>query len=175
MRRRFIVPVNTIEDMLQAAPLLARCVPAALMISHGLRSGVDLVFYSLNDGFAVHFVSDKLKGVRPDEASVLGILTKAFRTARDASDHPRSIHSGVLVCKRPLNTYLTQFSEKYLCCSRGLDLKYASPSCQDVVFIVPLHHEIRVEGVVHLKCFTNVLWPDQVISLLNLTLDRCCR
>jgi len=174
VRRRFIVLADTLDEMQRAAPLLARCVSAALMISHGLRTDADLLFHSLKDGFTMHFVADRLRGVRPDEASVLGIITKAFRAACTVGDRPRSVHSGVLICKRSLNAFLAQFSAKYLCSSRGLDLRYVQTSYRDLLFIVPLHHEPHIEGVALLRCFTDVLLPDQVISLLNLYLDRCC-
>jgi tRNA pseudouridine-54 N-methylase len=43
MKRRFIVVASGLEDLASQTPLLARCVSAALMVSHGLRRDSDLV------------------------------------------------------------------------------------------------------------------------------------
>lgn len=175
MKRRFVVLASSIEEMQHAIPHLARCVSAALMVSHGLRRDADLLLHSLNDGFTVHLVTEQLRGVRPDEASTLGILAKAFRAAGALGDRPKSVHSGVIACRRSLRTYFAQFPARFLCSSQGLDLKSALSSCQATLFIVPLSPGLHVEGVERLKCPVDDLLPDQIISLLNIYLDRCCK
>lgn len=142
------------------------------MVSHGLRADSDLVFYAKEAYLVVHFVTPRLRGVRPDEASILGVLARAFRAAESVSNAPRSVYSGVLVCKRDLAAYLTQFPSKYLCSTRGLDVRHASLCSQPVLFIVPVSPRLEIEGTMHLKCPLDLMWPDQIISLLNLYLDR---
>jgi len=173
VRRRFIVVAQTTEEMMASLHVLARCVSAALMISHGLRPDTDLLFHSLRDGFTVHFVTQRLRCVRPDEASILGILSKAYRAASTMGGAPRSVHHGVIVCRRDLRSYTTQFQHKLLCGPCGLDLRQLPPRCSSMLFVVPLGDrvEVEVEGVERLKVPSDLM-PDQVISLINVYLDR---
>ncbi len=171
MRRRFIVTVSSLKEMKEYAPPLARCVTAALMVSHGLRGEADLVLHELEGGFSVHF-TQRVRGVRPDEASVMGILARAFRAAECTGEAPRSVYSGVIVCRGRLQQFLTGFPGKWLCDTQGLELRQLAPSGDPVAFIVPLDAAPQLVAVTRLKCPIDLLWPDQLISLINVWLDR---
>lgn len=61
--------------------LVARCVPAALLVSHGVRPDVELVTLHLGPPSApkaLRFRARELRGLSPDERSVAGVLEKAL-------------------------------------------------------------------------------------------------
>lgn len=61
--------------------ILARCVGAALLVSHGLRPGVELVTYHMGPPTppkAVRFDSARLQHANPDERSCALLLEKAL-------------------------------------------------------------------------------------------------
>ncbi|HWH07770.1 MAG TPA: tRNA (pseudouridine(54)-N(1))-methyltransferase TrmY, partial [Candidatus Thermoplasmatota archaeon] len=64
--------------------VLARCVPAALLVSHGLRPGVELVTLHLGPPSApkaVRWRSASMKHLNPDERSTATLFEKALGTA----------------------------------------------------------------------------------------------
>lgn len=170
MRRRFVVVVREVKDLIDCAPLLARCVSAAVMLSHGLRSDSDLVLATPN-GFSAHFITSKLRNVRPDEASLTGILRKAVRAYKEG--RTRSAHWGVVVSTTPLDQYLAPVPRKFLCASVGIGMEEALKARENTAFIVPALPGVTVEvDVPSLRCPIDRWWPDQVISHINVCLDR---
>ncbi|MEM1508965.1 MAG: hypothetical protein QXY49_03855 [Thermofilaceae archaeon] len=149
---------------------MARCISASIMLSHGLRKDADVVF--LTNKVAIHFVTSHLKSVRPDEGSLLGILRKVFRVINEG----RGVaHSGVIISKRNLESYLLNFPVKYFCAPYGKEL-LENPPRTPVAFIMPFIHRGQAfkttANVVYLKCPVDRQWPDQIIPVLNILLDR---
>lgn len=175
MKRRFVVAAASLEELASQAPLMVRCVSAALMISHGLRRDVDLALVVLN-GPGIHFVTSKLRSVAPDEASLLGILKKALRACREPGKLPRAVHSGVTVSLHGVEHYMAGFPLKFLCSASGVDPRSALSRVREpAVFLIPfsgVFSDGKRWGAVELKFPIDELWPDQVISLINITLDR---
>ena len=171
MRRRFIVVANTAADFERSAALIARCVSASLMLSHSLRSDTDLVLASM-DGVAVYFMTQRLRNVRPDESSLMGILRKAFRAL---GSFRQTVHSGVVVARRDFRYFMQGFQTKYLCSTRGKLLNEVPPK-GSVAFVIPFSPEVNVpsENLVPLRCPLDRIWPDHLIAVLNIELDRWC-
>jgi len=175
MKRRFVVVAASLEELASQAPIAARCVSTALMISHGLRRGTDLVLAVLN-GPSIHFITSKLRSVAPDEASLLGVLRKALRACLELGRLPRTVHSGVAVNLHTIEHYTAGFPLKFLCSASGVEPRSVFLRAREpAVFLVPLSGSFsdgRRWGAVELKFPIDRLWPDQVISLINITLDR---
>lgn len=176
MKRRFIVVCNTSKEIEEFKELVARCISSSLMLSHGLREEADLIITTALDNFSIHFVTHRLRGIRPDEASLCGILHKVLLAKRVASERSRVVQSGVIVSTRHLKFFLIPFSKRYICHTSGLELRNAFTRCEPVVFVVPLHPDVVVNETdgVRLRTPVEKLWPDQVITLLNISLDRVC-
>lgn len=176
IRRRFIVVAADIEELASQAPLAARCISAALMISHGLRRDCDLVLSALR-GPSIHFVTSKLRRVVPDEASLLGVLNRALKLCRAPQEQPRAVHSGVIVDPSPPERYLLGFPQKFRCSTTGADIRRAFSSGEAAAFLVPFSEDLasleeRVGTLTKLKCPLDRMWPDQVIAVINILLDR---
>lgn len=170
MRRRFILLAQSENELLENMPLMARCISASIMLSHGLRKDTDVIF--ITNKVAIHFVTSHLKSVRPDEGSLLGILRKVFRAINEGHS---TAHSGVIISKRNLESYLLNFPVKYLCTPYGKELLEKNPRTP-VAFIIPFIYKGQAPRItvnaVHLKCPVDRQWPDQIIPTLNILLDR---
>jgi len=175
MKRRFIVVAGDLEELASQIALLARCVSAALMISHGLRRDSDLVL-AVAGGPSIHFVTQKLRNVLPDEGSLLGVLEKALRLCREARRLPQTAHSGVVATPHGVEHYVAGFRYKFFLSTSGADPRSALQRVSDAaVFLLPLSEEATSnEGwdAIKFKLPIGELWPDQVIALINIILDR---
>jgi len=174
MKRRFIVVASSLEELASQTPLLARCVSAALMVSHGLRRDSDLVL-AVAGGPSIHFLAQRLRSVSPDEGSLLGVLGKALRLCREPGRLPQTAHYGVIVAPQGVEHYVLGFQHKFLLSTSGADPRSALQRASgSAAFIAPLSGEVEGEGwgAVELKLPIDKLWPDQAIALINITLDR---
>lgn len=170
MRRRFILLAQSEDELIENMPLMARCISASIMLSHGLRRDADVIFHT--NKVAIHFVTEHLRGIRPDEGSLVGILRKVFRTIHEGRG---TVHSGVLISKRDLESYLLNFPVKYFCAPFGKEL-LGNPPRAPVAFIIPFVYRGQAckvpASVAYLKCPVDRQWPDQIIPVLNILLDR---
>ncbi len=175
MKRRFIVVAKSLEELTSKAPLLARCVSAALMVSHGLRKDADLVL-AVAGGPSIHFATQKLRSVSPDESSLLGVLGKALRLCREPGRLPQAAHPGVVVTPRGVKHYVCGFQRKFLVSTTGTDPRSALQRVGDsAVFLLPLSEKaVNCEGLdaTRLGLPIDELWLDHVIALINIMLDR---
>jgi len=178
LRRRFIVIANSLEELEKWAPVAARCISASIMLSHRLRADTDVALVA-GDRVSVFFNTPRLRNVRPDESSLMGILRKAFKLMR--AGVAGLVHSGVMVYRHGVKHYLTGFAIKCYCCRRGTDLRFLLARGGSIAIVVPLTQlanslvrAIESMGAKPLKCPVDRLWPDQVITLLNILMDRWC-
>lgn len=91
--RRFVVlgheattdPAFHLDDLPGAGRLdiLCRCVNAAFLLSHAIRSDVELTLI-LQDSLRIRFVGDDLKSVAPDERAIAGLIKAALEQADTA-------------------------------------------------------------------------------------------
>ena len=169
---------NSLDELEEWAPVAARCISASIMLSHRLRACADIALVA-GDCLSVFFNTTKLRNVRPDESSLMGILRKVFRAMRAGATGP--VHSGVIVYRRGVKHYLAGFAIKCYCSRRGADPHSLLTRGDSIAVIVPLvqppaslMRALELAGAVPLKCPIDRLWPDQVITLLNIFMDRWC-
>ncbi|RLF00773.1 MAG: hypothetical protein DRJ57_00425 [Thermoprotei archaeon] len=158
--------------------MAVRCSSASIMLSHRLRADADVALVA-GDRVSAFFNTPRLRNVRPDESSLMGILRKAFKSMETGA--AGLVHSGVIIYRRGVKHYLTGFAIKCYCCHRGTDLRSLLTRGGSVAIVVPLTQlanslvsAIESMRAVPLKCPVDRLWPDQVITLLNILMDRWC-
>lgn len=94
--RQFIVvgqqAPTTADFSLDALPeagrldLLARCVTASMLLSHGIRESVQTQLV-LSDEFTVRFDGSELRGLHPDERSTAALVRTALEQREEAIGH----------------------------------------------------------------------------------------
>jgi len=108
--RRFVVvgheapttPDFPLEDLPGAGrlDLLARCVTASLLLSHGIREDVR-THLVLGDAYTVCFDGARLRGLHPDERSTAALVRDALDQREDAVGHqPVETSPGVSLVAR---------------------------------------------------------------------------
>lgn len=118
--RQFIVVASegpttgefSLEDLPAAGrvDLLARCVTASLLLSHGLREDVRTQLV-LGDEFTVRFDSGDLRGLHPDERSTAALIRNALAEREEAIGQiPVEISPGVSLVRMTLDTVLAEVS-----------------------------------------------------------------
>lgn len=86
--------------------LLARCVTASLLVSHGIRDDVR-THLVLGDAFTVRFDGDSLQGLNPDERSTAALIRTALERRDEAIGHvPVETSPGVSLVRMGLETTL---------------------------------------------------------------------
>ena len=179
--RRFLVLACTIEEGVRFLPVLVRCVSSSIMLSHALRSSTELVILFEKEETVLDFYSDRLRNVRPDESSLKGIFKKAFKLLK-AGYERRRVHSGVVMYRASLREIASRTSRLFYCGVRGYTIQKALDKLsEEATFIVPLTNPseesvktVRELGATPLGCPPNY-WPDQIITTLNIILDRVAR
>ena len=80
--------------------LLARCVTASLLLSHGIRESVR-THLVLADEFTVRFDGSSLRGLHPDERSTAALIRNALEEQAKAIGHvPVETSPGVTLVRR---------------------------------------------------------------------------
>lgn len=120
MRQFIVVGQNaptTDEFALDALPgagrldLLARCVIASLLLSHGIREDVR-TFLVLGDEFTVRFEGRELRGLHPDERSTAALIKTALSERAEAVGHMEVETSpGVYLSRLDFEAVLDRASE----------------------------------------------------------------
>lgn len=179
--RRFIVVSTGFEEGRESAPVLCRCVSASLMLSHALRGDAELHVLFFREGACISFYSNRLRNIRPDEASLRGVFRKAFHKIQvGAFEDAGQVHSGVLVRKTLLEDLIRGGERVFYSFDRGLSSNFETlfSACKSPIFVVPLQ-EYPVEalraleemGATPLKLPSDY-WPDHLIAVVNILLDR---
>ncbi|WP_436901848.1 tRNA (pseudouridine(54)-N(1))-methyltransferase TrmY [Halovenus halobia] len=151
--RQFIVVARegptTGEFSLDALPaagrvdLLARCVTASLLLSHGLREDVR-THLVLGDEFTVQFESADLRGLHPDERSTAAVIRNALSEREEAIGQiPVEISSGVSLVRMDLDRTLGEIDEPiYRLHPDGTQKAELSPPA-DAAFVLSNHQEFH--------------------------------
>lgn len=121
--------------------LLARCVTASLLLSHGLREDVR-THLVLGDEFTIQFESANLRGLHPDERSTAAMIRKALSEREEAIGQiPVEISSGVSLVRMDLDTVLAGINEPiYRLHPDGTPKEELSPPA-DAAFVLSNHQE----------------------------------
>ncbi|WP_225335230.1 tRNA (pseudouridine(54)-N(1))-methyltransferase TrmY [Halomicrobium urmianum] len=86
--------------------LLARCVTAGFVLSHGIREDVR-VHLVLDGEYAVHFEGSELQGLNPDERSTAALVRTALEDREEAIGHVAAETTpGVSISRRDLAAVL---------------------------------------------------------------------
>lgn len=151
--RQFIVlgheattdPDFTLKDMPGDAgrlDVLARCVNAAFMLSHGLRDDVRLHLV-LQDRYTIRVEGDEVKYLNPDEWSTGSLIKKALqkKEVKDASEELRST-PGIYIREEGFEDVLTRVRDKTIIQLHEDGTSVADAAVpDDPVFVLSDHRE----------------------------------
>lgn len=125
--------------------LLARCVTASLLLSHGLREDVR-THLVLGDEFTVRFEGEDLRGLYPDERSTAALIRKALSEREEAIGQiPVEISSGVSLVRTGLDATLAEVasdSQIYRLHPDGSSKSDVSPP-ESPAFVLSNHREFE--------------------------------
>jgi len=183
--RTFFILVDSYINLISKIhyPYLCRSISAVFLISHGIRRDSSLHIYSIKEKICLCFFGDKVRQIRPDEASTLGLLKKAYRIISSSKNFKlKNIHSGVFLKKIDLATHLKKYGNNiFIEDKNGRDIIDISISPKSI-FILNLNimpqvykkiinyigkniiKRIRIS-----RCISSI---DQLIVLINNNLDR---
>lgn len=121
--------------------LLARCVTASLLLSHGLREDVRTRLV-LGGEFTINFDSANLRGLYPDERSTAAMIRTALAEREEAIGQiPVEISSGVSLVRMDLDTVLAEVDDPiYRLHPDGTPKAELSPPA-DAAFVLSNHRE----------------------------------
>lgn len=160
--------------------VVARCVPAALLVSHGVRADSELVTLHLGPPTppkALRFRGRDLRSLSPDERSVAGILEKALG-ARTTGPVWQPGAPGVDVAVMPLDELLGE-GPLVVLDEAGVDVASAALPA-DATFVIGDHLGFtdderalfQKRGALRVSVGPISLHADQAIIVLQNTLDR---
>ena len=152
--RQFIVVARgaqtTADFSLDALPeagrmdLLARCVTASLLLSHGIRESVR-THLVLDDEFTVRFDGSDLRGLHPDERSTAASIRTALAERSEAIGHvPADVSSGVSIVRMGLEGTLDSLragSTIYRLHAEGEPIR-ETEIAEDPVFVLSNHESL---------------------------------
>jgi tRNA (pseudouridine54-N1)-methyltransferase len=152
--RQFIVVARdaptTAEFSLDALPeagrmdLLARCVTASLLLSHGIREDVR-AHLILDDEYTVRFDGSELRGLHPDERSTAASIRTALAEREEAIGHiPAEVSAGVSIVRMGLEETLESLGDEstvYRLHSDG-DSKAELQPAANAVFVLSNHNSL---------------------------------
>jgi len=152
--RQFIVVARraptTSDFSLDALPesgrmdLLARCVTASLLLSHGIRENVR-THLVLGDEFTVRFDGSELRGLHPDERSTAASVRAALEDRSEAIGHiPAEVSSGVSIVRMGLQGTLESLrsgSSLYQLHAEGDPMREVDIA-DDPVFVLSNHESL---------------------------------
>lgn len=159
--------------------LVARCVVASLLVSHGVRRDAEFAAVLLGPPRpprTVRFVGAEIKGLNPDERSTGALLRKALAVEGLAE---RTVHSGVLVAGQGLEDLLAEDAPVFVLDESGLDLRTVDVG-PDATFIISDHRDLteperdvlNARGAQRVSVGPRSLQADQVITVVHNELDR---
>ncbi len=189
--RQFIVvgqdAPTTDEFSLDALPnagrmdLLARCVTASLLLSHGIREDVR-TFLVLADAFTVRFEGREVRRLNPDERSTAALVRTALAEREEAIGHiPVETSPGVSLSRVGFETTLETAAKDGTVCQLHEDGEPAN-GCEppaDPVFVLSDHQNLGEEYVAVLDGYRQQqvtlgperLHADQAITVAHNWLD----
>ncbi|HEV8594537.1 MAG TPA: tRNA (pseudouridine(54)-N(1))-methyltransferase TrmY [Thermoplasmata archaeon] len=189
--RRFVLVAHdartagdfSLEDLPGSAgrmDLVARCVTASLLVSHGVRA--DTEFLAVLTGpprppRQVRFVGSEIRSLNPDERSTASLIRK---TLNEEGLAERSPHRGIYVAGRGLRETLdTRPPPIFMLAEGGTDLRGATLPT-DATFVLSDHRDfmedeetlLRPKITATLSVGPRSLQADQVIAIVHNELDR---
>ena len=141
------------EFSLEALPnagrmdLLARCVTASFLLSHGIRSDVR-THLVLADEFTVRFEGSELRRLNPDERSTAALVRTALAEREEAIGHMEVETSpGVYLSRLDFETTLERAARAGTVCQlheNGTAAARTDPP-ENPVFVLSDHHDLGEE------------------------------
>lgn len=160
--------------------VVARCVAASLLVSHGVRE--DAEFVAVLQGppkppRTVRFVGAHVRGLNPDERSTAALINKALAEEGQAE---HAAHPGVHVSGQGIADLLVRWHEPLVLLLEGAPDVRASALPKDATFVLSDHHDLTVEETrtfsdaarLILSVGPRPLQSDQVIAIVHNELDR---
>ncbi len=121
--------------------LLARCVTASMLLSHGIREDVR-THLILRDEFTVQFDSTELRGLHPDERSAAALVRTALEEKEEAIGHiPVETSPGVSLIRRGFEPTLDALSGTVLQLQEGGESAVDLAVPDSPVFVLSDHHD----------------------------------
>ena len=182
--RCVVLLLDNSSDLVEHLGIVARCVSAALLLSHGIRKDATFRLYLREEGLVASFEGSRLRGVRADEQSLGGIIRKIYREAMRGISRPRNVHYGVALARSGLDKMLRGAPGSrayYVDHRRGIDLRRIElRGLRSVTFVLSMGEtytpaELEVfkrRGLVPVRVSPARLYPESLIVLLNNELDR---
>ncbi|RLE97108.1 MAG: hypothetical protein DRJ63_09615 [Thermoprotei archaeon] len=164
------------------APIIMRCLPSALMLSHSIRKDKSLLLINPVEKIIVKIEGSRVKRIFTDEASLSGVYRK-IRKALRGETRKYVIHPGIKVYKVNIDRFLSKRYHYVLYMShKGKDLTDLDISVLlRSLFILAFNNDLLVGFLqkislnscpvtLHKSMLSTPL--DQIIALLNICLDR---
>lgn len=162
MRRNFLL-LTTLEDYARSKPIYARSVVAALLLSHSIRRDAAITL-SFAESFSIRIMGNSIRGLAPDEASVIGVLDKAVRWGREGKSTP---HRGVRIIR---GFQVPRARCAFMVINGEGDLEELFRGCSDVLIVIPISSQMRIHVDAEPLPMPNYL-PEQRITIINYILD----
>jgi len=155
--------------------LLARCVTASVLLSHGIREDVrtHLVF---DDEFTIQFDGGSLRGLHPDERSTAALIRSAFEEREEAIGHiPVETSPGVSLIRRGFEPTLDAIDGTVIQLHEEGDPAVATDPPEDPVFVLSDHRDFAEKerellddrGASRSRVGPKALHADQAITVAN--------
>ncbi len=155
------VPLDDLPGSAGRLDLLARCVTAALLVSHGIRESVR-AHLVLGDQFTVSFDGESLRGLHPDERSTAAQIRTALEHGETAvGARAVDVSPGVTIRRRGFEESVRAAAE------RGAVVQLHEDGAP-LVDVVPVEHPVLVLSD-HLD------FMDGEVEVLEAVADERCR
>ncbi len=125
--------------------LLARCVTASFLLSHGIREDVR-TYLVLDDEFTLRFEGSELRQLNPDERSTAALIRTALGEREEAIGHMEVETSpGVYLSRLGFETVLERVAEEGIVCQlheEGTPAIESEPP-SNPVFVLSNHQDLQ--------------------------------
>lgn len=123
--------------------LLCRCINAALLTSHGIREDTTAHIAIHGDvDVTLRFVGDEVRGLNPDERSIVGVVRAALE---ERTYYEVEARQGVYVAERTLEEVLEETEGETLVLHEDGEFAANVEPPDDIVFVLSDHKEFTDE------------------------------
>ncbi|MFB6207912.1 MAG: tRNA (pseudouridine(54)-N(1))-methyltransferase TrmY [Candidatus Nanohaloarchaea archaeon] len=153
--------------------LLARCVNAAFLKSHGIREDTRL-FLVLDDYITLRFEGPELGGINPDERSIAALISKALNQHHETE---QKISNGFYASIKSFEELLEEFDSVITLHENGEDIVEAEMP-EEPVFVLSDNQDFTagekklLEDSMSVSLGPEVLHTDHSITVAQNFLDR---
>jgi len=173
--------ITSIEHLTEKySPVLMRCIPASLMLSHDLRRDRCLFFICRENRIIVKIEGNRVKRIFTDEASLSGVFRK-IKLALEKKIRKMVIHPGIKIYHTDITSFLSKsFTSVIYPSTRGKELSELS-SIENVMYMLSLDEKTLKNFLADINikkipiAFPRSMHnspPDKTIAILNICLDR---